>query len=377
MMRRSLLCIAAALAFRTADAQPSVVALPAANATINDDFSAVSSIRELPDGRVLIADTREKRVVAADFDTGRITPLGRVGSGPGEYRSPRQLLALSPDTTLLLDTQQRRLIVIVGADSTVPFPVRDGLRITSFDYPFRGVDRSGRFVAYASIPNSYPGPVPASLQLPSESDSVLVIIAQIWRPETDTIARIEGRFRGRRDVSRSDGSRRVEYAIVNPLGVEEQVWMFPDGWLALVLSNPYRVDWLKPDGSRIHGAPLPYQRIKATHEEKVASIDRYGAKFPGLQLDASEYPGWPEFVPPFPNQALIALTDGRLAIARMATSKSTTQRYDIVDRTGKLTARLEVPVDSRIVAFGRESVYVVTRDEFDLEHVTRHALPRL
>ena len=153
--------------------------------------------------------------------------------------------------------------------------------------------------------------------------------------------------------------------------------MFPDGWLALVLSNPYRVDWLKPDGSRIHGAPLPYQRIKATHEEKVASIDRYGAKFPGLQLDASEYPGWPEFVPPFPNQALIALTDGRLAIARMATSKSTTQRYDIVDRTGKLTARLEVPVDSRIVAFGRESVYVVTRDEFDLEHVTRHALPRL
>lgn len=371
------MCVLIALCCASAVRAQRVVTLPAASGTIDDDFSNISSARELPDGRVLIADVRERRLMVADWTTGYTERLGRVGSGPGEFQRPRQLLALGPDSTLLFDTEQRRLIVVVGADKTRPFPVEDGLRITGFDAPIRGMDRGGRIVTYAAIPNPFPGLVPPHLQRPSGSDSVLVLIANLWQPRVDTIARIEGKFRGRSATVRRFGSQVIEYELVNPFGVEEQAWMFPDGWMALALARPYRVDWRAPDGRWIRGSALPFVPVEATDEEKRAAMDRYAMHIPEPRLDPSDYPGWPEVVPPFPNDALFPLADGRIAIARAVTHASTSQLYDIVDRTGALTARLEVPLNARIIAFGRESVYLITRDEFDLERLTRHPLPRL
>ncbi len=354
-----------------------VVELAPTNGTIEDDFTNITSVRELPDGRVLIADTREKRLVVADWKTGYTERLGRVGSGPGEFRSPRYLLALGPDSTLLFDTQQHRVIVIVGADKLRPFPVKDGLRVTSFSPPIRGVDRDSRLVVYAKIPNRTPDPDHPGFQTVWGSDSVLVVIANLWQPGLDTIARIRGKFRGRSSVDRTIRGRQWVFELVNPFGVEEQAWMFPDGWMALALASPYRVDWRTPDGTWIHGAPLPFTPIPATDTEKLAAMSRYAMAIPEPQLDPSEYPGWPEFVPPFTNAALVPLHDGRVAIARFVTSASTLQVYDIVDRNGALSARIQVPLNSRIIAFGRESVYLVTRGAYDVERLTRHPLPQL
>lgn len=107
-------------------AQPSIP-LPPASDELHDTFSLIISVRELPDGRVLIADRKEKRLVVVSWSDGQTRLLGRVGRGPGEYRSLRQLLPLGSDSTLLVDTQQRRLLVIKGGDSTVSFPVEHGL----------------------------------------------------------------------------------------------------------------------------------------------------------------------------------------------------------------------------------------------------------
>lgn len=374
---RVAVCVLIALCCASAVRAQRVVTLPAANGTLDDDFSHITSVRELPDGRVLVSDTREKKLVVADWTTGYTERLGRVGSGPGEFLSPRYLLALGPDSTLLFDTQQHRLIVIVGADKMRPFPVKDGLRITSFAPPIRGVDRDGRLVAYAKIPNRIPDPVRPRFQTVWGSDSVLVVIANLRQPGLDTIARIEGQFRGRSATVRKFGSQVVEYELVNPFGVEEQAWLFPDGWMALLLASPYRVDWRAPDGRWIRGSALPFVPVEATDEERRAAMDRYAMHIPEPRLDPSDYPGWPDVVPPFPNDALFPLADGRIAIARMITHASTSQLYDIVDRRGALSARLEIPLNARIIAFGRESVYVITRDESDLESLTRHPLPNL
>lgn len=370
-MKAARCFLTAAMAFSAVEAQPTI-ALPPATGELRDTFSLIISVRELPDGRVLIADRKERRLVVASWSDGQTRLLGRVGRGPGEYRSLRQLLPLGSDSTLLVDTQQRRLIVIEGADSTVPFPVEHGLRITRFDAPIRGIDRKNRFIVYSAIPNPVPGVVPAHLQRPIDSDSVLIIRATLWQPGVDTLARIRGRFRGETSVTRTDGSRLVVFELGNPLGVEDQAWMFPDGWMALVLASPFRVDWLTPSGQWIRGHTLPWPRMATSDQEKTAAINRYSTG----HLKPSDFIGWPAFIPPFPNDALLPMPDGRIAVEQTITSSSTSRMYVIIDRAGELVARLQTPLNSRIAAFGREFVYLVTRDELDLERLTRHPVPK-
>jgi len=59
------------------------------------------------DGRVLISDPRERRVVVADMATGRIAQVGRAGRGPLEYTSASRLRRLSGDSTLLIYSSRR------------------------------------------------------------------------------------------------------------------------------------------------------------------------------------------------------------------------------------------------------------------------------
>ena len=56
----------------------SQIKLPAANASLAEEFTVIGSVRELSDGRVLITDPREGRVVVADLRTGAVqqVPIG-------------------------------------------------------------------------------------------------------------------------------------------------------------------------------------------------------------------------------------------------------------------------------------------------------------
>ena len=76
------------------------------------EFTRITGFYELKDGRVLVSDRGEELVVVADFSTGRATPIGRKGSGPGEYRLPSRIIAWTGDSLLLNDGGNTRLAVI-------------------------------------------------------------------------------------------------------------------------------------------------------------------------------------------------------------------------------------------------------------------------
>jgi hypothetical protein len=84
-MRPDLEClyrITAALligALSSANAQTPVVRLGPPSATLTEDFSEIVAVRELSDGRLLIGDRREERIVVADFRAGSVTPTSRQG----------------------------------------------------------------------------------------------------------------------------------------------------------------------------------------------------------------------------------------------------------------------------------------------------------
>src|SRR5690606_9545343 len=83
--------------------------------SIAHEFTRVSSVRELSDGRLLIIDSRDRALYVADPSAETIEALGRTGRGPLEYERPTRLVALSADSTLLLDPGNRRWLLLVSS----------------------------------------------------------------------------------------------------------------------------------------------------------------------------------------------------------------------------------------------------------------------
>ena len=77
--------------------------LARADAVFPEPFSRIVGVRELSDGRTLIADRTEQHVSFVDFESGSLQQVGREGNGPGEYQTPTSLLPLPDDMTLLVD----------------------------------------------------------------------------------------------------------------------------------------------------------------------------------------------------------------------------------------------------------------------------------
>ena len=57
-------------------------------AAFPEDFGAIQTVRELPDGRVLVADPLSKALYVVDLAAGTRDVIGGEGEGPEEYRQP-------------------------------------------------------------------------------------------------------------------------------------------------------------------------------------------------------------------------------------------------------------------------------------------------
>src|SRR5687768_13476942 len=110
-LHSALALLALSLASAQSYAQPAAT-LGRVEAILKEPFSQIRGIRELSDGRVLITDWIEERVVLIDAAFARATNLGRTGAGPDEFRLPSALFPMSGDSTLLVDMGNQRLIVV-------------------------------------------------------------------------------------------------------------------------------------------------------------------------------------------------------------------------------------------------------------------------
>lgn len=347
--------------------------LPAPSAVLGATFTSVDGIRELDDGRVLIVDKRDKRVVVADFRTNLVRGIGRVGDGPGEYRTPWQVIGFAPDSTFVVDYGSRRWLLLFEAMIVGTISASSAPRIVSFIAPIRGVDRGRRVLHMLGFPSSIPTPLRGGI---SNTDALGLAITNLAATTTDTIARLRGRLRGRNEVVKVFPEGTFEIALNNPYGTEDQAWLFPDGWIVIVRLSPYSAEWISPDGNRQRGEPIPFEQIKVTGAERRLAIElNVGEKLAPYYSD-DEFPNWPSTIPPIPNDALFPLRDGRIAVERRQTVESTSRTYDVINRNGARDAILSIPLSGRIAGFGDGTVYIVTMDEDGLQHIARHPLPK-
>lgn len=367
---------------------PTVRGLAAPTASWAEPFSSVRGVRELADGRVVVLDQRELRIVVLDFARGTATAVGRTGRGPGEYTMPLRLLAFPGDTTAAFDMNGNRAFVVAGA-RVAPQGI-GGKGIAPGAPPFQRlndqVDARGRLYREISLVG---GPSGA----PVLQDSAGIERLDRATGRVDTVARKYARavsplLDAPLPRPAPGAPTRPARGGVPPFISIDQWAVAPDGRVAVVSVAPYRVRIHGPDGRVLTGPPLPFAPIAVTDAHKAAHrAEREGALVPSLSFGADRTmtagftrapyrePGaWPEVLPPFLSDALHAVPDGTFWVQR-TTAAGAQPTFDVIGRDARVSHQVVLPRGTRLAGFGARSVYVVRVDEDGLETLQRHPMP--
>jgi hypothetical protein len=165
-----------------------------------------------------------------------------------------------------------------------------------------------------------------------------------------------------------------------------------DGRVARLTPSPYRVIWLDA-GKATPGPVQPYTPIKVTEADKalykvnLAKAPRIQMTFggPGGGTRSSSTPqsgppqAEPEFsetMPPFTGRgAVLATPEGEAWVLRTRPASDKVPTYDVFDRTGALVKKVMLNPSSRVVGFGKGTVYVARIDDDDLQYLQRYKKP--
>jgi hypothetical protein len=359
----------------SARAQEHVITLPPADAALQTGFTYLSSVRELRDGRVIISDPREQRLIVADLTTGLVKPVGRRGRGPQEWSTAIGLHPLQGDSSLQIDGGSRRWLVF-DADRIVGVLPPDAPVISATHGYALQADGLGHVFGVAPW-RPRPG-----LRKHDARDSLAVVRYHRTTGAADTVALLRDWPATVQTIGAPNGEL-MERLVSRPaFAVAEEFVAFVDGWLAVARLGPYRVDWRAPDGRWVRGRALPVPVVRLEEREKKAYLDRSAQAIAALErgdpaMRAALMPMYTDFpatVPPFQSDALIPGGDGRVYIRRTLTAAHPEPRYDIVSRRGELEGQIRLATGERIVTVSARYVYVVWRDKDDVERLRRHRL---
>ncbi|MBC7894766.1 MAG: hypothetical protein H7066_05095 [Cytophagaceae bacterium] len=362
--------------------------LVAPTAEFPEGFTRVTALRELADGRVIVIDARDRRVVLLDWKRGAMAPVAREGSGPLEFRIPTQLLEMPGDTTWVADFVNSRWLVLRPDGSPVATISSRDLSPELYRGEVLGTDRQGRlYVQVEDLRGRAPGegsPGTAHVLRVSRSSQHADTIASLRLPP--------GRLIGAQPLP----GGMVRELNTRPFAPEDVAAPAPAGDLVVVRSPDYQVEHWSGPGRVSRGPLVPYQKLKVTHEERRAFIRRQVV--PGRVIvfsrdtrqvvpaptappesDASidaqvQRVPWPDEMPPVRTGMRVA-HDGTAWVPRVLGSRDTRPAYDLIDHAGERRSTVRLPARSRLAGFGRGVVYVVQLDDDDLERVQRYRWP--
>lgn len=369
--------------------------LASPTASFPEGLGAVRGVRELPDGRVLVSDGLGKAVLVWDL-TGGADTIGGIGGGPAEYQLPDALWALPDGRTLLVDLGNGRLTELradlsfgeitpiaqappTDAEPPSPQTVQRRMQQISFVLP-RGVDHQGR-IYYQDLGMGMTDSIPVKRLDPATG-------------ETEAVGLIKGP-----ELSRSEsggaGDRNVQIRQV-PLAPQDAWAVAWDGRVAMVRADDYHLEWIHPDGRVVSGESVDYRPLPirtADKEEWVADQARNGLSVAvsiengrrhtafsrggrgggGSAIDSYE---WPEAKPAFRSSGMRVSRAGDAWVERHVPAGDA-RLFDVFGADGNLKARVRLPEDRELVAFGDGSVYLIRIDEFDFNWLERYELPSL
>jgi len=390
--RVTALTVVGALASRPGVAQQVAVReLPKPVREIADPFSLVSGAIEIRGGQLLAIDGADQQLFVIDFAKGSRTALGRQGSGPGEYRAPAGLFRLPGDTIWVLDAAQMRIAAFspdLKPGTAFPFLLFDQQSSMALSGPYFA-DSRGRVYGSAMPIKAAQSGSGAKLQIPDTVGVVRVDARDKDKGSRTEITRVRIRSTGTPEMQRSGNT--LKYTMAFPGLVPSDVWtVFPDGRVAIVRGGPYTVEFIAADGKKSTPVSVPYERFKVTDDDKKAELveakremgdqqkavqKMMPANF-SMTFELTAPDKWPNEYPAVGGFAIIPAADGKLWVKRAIPVRRGREQWDVIDRSGKLVARWQLPPKVTVVAAGDGVVYTVRTDEDDLRYVQKVALPK-
>ncbi len=360
---------------------PPLTTLGDAVATYADGLGSLRGVRELPDGRVLVADGLGGALIVwtpgAAADT-----LTNTGEGPEEYKTPDGLFPLPGGGTLLVDIGNARLTELSDGLAFVDtHPIAQGQIGPEMILLIPvGTDEEGRLYFQQRPPMTAP------------QDSATISRYDLRTGSVEALGRAKLADQKRSESGGPD-NRSVRVRPV-PLTPEDAWGVGRDGRVAVARSGDYRLEWIEPDGSIVRGPAVSYDPIRVTSADRDEYLEDAGGGLgvmvtsdggppqvsfrrggDGMAGDANDYT-WPEVKPPFPAGAVRVDGAGRAWVRRYGRAGEP-PLYDVFDTRGRRVARVRLGEDRRLVAFGADAVYVERRDDLEFAWLERYAMPPL
>jgi len=248
--------------------------------TTAEKLGAVSAIRQLSDGKVLVNDIIGRRVLMFDSTLKNFTVVADTTSATANAYGIRAggLIPFRGDSTLFVDPASLSMLVIDGNGKiarvmSVP-RANDANWLVGGPFGSPGFDPQGRLV-YRSPPRPVfpPGQRPGSAGFtpPVMPDSAPLIRVDLATRKVDTLAFFKTP-RVQMTMTRIEGGFRAT-STINPLPVMDDWGVLPDGTVALVRGRDYHIDWITPDKSSTSTAKIPFEWERLSDEAKVAYVD--------------------------------------------------------------------------------------------------------
>lgn len=351
-------------------------------AALDEPFTNISGLVELAGDRLVVLDQQESRLVMVNFVTGAVTDIGRSGGGPGEWRQPMSVLR-GPGGQAIVGDPGLGKLHLVSAEGKISGailpPAGGGIAGISVTMA-RGSDSQGRLY-YQLLPNPRDGTI---------SDVTEVRRYDPATEESHLLTTVPSGMSGA--ASGDQGNFRVRMRSL-PLAMTDAWVALPDGRVAVVRANPYRVDIVSGPGQVKAGPVVPYTPLRVTKADRDAYRERAASARPTMIMigggggspppgamrgvpGQSEIPDsdFPEVMPPFNGRGAVLMTpEGEVWVQRTRAAADKTPTYDIFSAEGRLTGKATLKPNSAVVGFGTGVVYVARQDpEDDLRYLEKY-----
>jgi hypothetical protein len=395
--------------------------LSPAAATTTEPLGLLLGTRRLSDGRLLVNDGARRRLLIFDAALGKATIIadsgGTAGLPYGAIASP--IVAGLGDTTFFLDRASRAFVVLDGNGKQARLAALpkagDQLWIgntRSF------LDPAGRLVHRGG---GIGNPVKDSGQavyVIRFADSAALVRGNFETRTIDTAARIKLPVAQENHNHRTAGAPTKQIVVVFGHSLTDDWTLLPDGTIAIVRAQDYHIDWIAMDGTRTSSPKLPvmWQRLEDDERRRLADsaaketqtfIDANrarpappprpdGTPAPRIAARADAVTGAiivmdvnavaqpapleriPEFRQPIRVGQTFADRAGNVWILPAVTTLSRNGGlvYDVVNRRGELTERVELPAGRSIVEFGPDGTLYLAWKDGDVWRVERRSIVR-
>lgn len=303
-----------------------------------EPFSSVSEMVELRDGRVLLYDTREKRLGVAEFGDGTFREVARQGKGPIEYTSVSALLRLPGDSIWMWDLGNARTLTLAPDGRPVRTEtLTDGKNpMAMLGKPIASaIDADGRWYAYA--------------------EGMSIQGRELVRADSAALVRAD-RGTGRQDTLAMFGVVKSP----SPRVVDGVIKMRAPGF-------PPRDAW-----ARVSDADRKEQMDRLGDMMSRMSRGMPGGQGGGAQIEEPEK--WEEFLPPLEGSAYVD-SRSRAWVAVVDAGRQAGARFDLFDADGRRIGAVRMPKGVKLVGMGNGVLYATREDADGLIWLQRYALP--